>query len=95
VKRSGGIDTVLADQSIATGEVTLGIRFIDTRCALEFTIQSVTTEFTVTSTRELSSAVAGGFLGVWVGMYASGNGRASAAVADFDWFEYRNLDDEQ
>jgi xylan 1,4-beta-xylosidase len=39
-------------------------------------------------TRPLSSEEAGGFTGVYVGMYATGNGRRCAAPADFDWFEY-------
>jgi alpha-N-arabinofuranosidase len=30
----------------------------------------------------------GGFTGVYVGLYATGNGKASTANADFDWFEY-------
>jgi xylan 1,4-beta-xylosidase len=36
----------------------------------------------------LSTPVAGGFTGVYIGMYASGNGLPSDSVADFDWFEY-------
>jgi xylan 1,4-beta-xylosidase len=39
-------------------------------------------------TRPLSSEETGGFTGVYVGMYATGNGRPSAVPADFDWFEY-------
>jgi alpha-N-arabinofuranosidase len=43
-------------------------------------------------TAPLSSEAAGGFTGVYFGMYASsgaGGGSAPAAPADFDWFEYR------
>ena len=36
----------------------------------------------------LSSETAGGFTGVYVGLYATGNGKSSAANADYDWFEY-------
>jgi len=36
----------------------------------------------------LSTPVAGGFVGAYVGMYASSNGQPSENVADFDWFEY-------
>ncbi len=32
--------------------------------------------------------VVGSFTGVYLGMYATGNGKASSAPADFDWFEY-------
>lgn len=38
--------------------------------------------------RILSTPVAGGFTGAYIGMYASGNGDVSANAADFDWFEY-------
>lgn len=41
--------------------------------------------------RILSSAVAGGFTGAYIGMYASSNGRPSSNVAAFDWFEYLPL----
>jgi alpha-N-arabinofuranosidase len=42
-------------------------------------------------TRYLSSEVADGFTGVFVGMFATGNGRDSATPADFDWFEYKRM----
>jgi alpha-N-arabinofuranosidase len=38
--------------------------------------------------RYLSSEVAGGFTGVYTGMFASGNGKSSLAPAFFDWFDY-------
>jgi alpha-N-arabinofuranosidase len=38
--------------------------------------------------RILSSDVAGGFVGAYIGMYATSNGQLSDNVADFDWFEY-------
>jgi alpha-N-arabinofuranosidase len=38
--------------------------------------------------RYLSSEVAGGFTGVYLGMFASGNGKNSVSPAYFDWFEY-------
>lgn len=39
-------------------------------------------------TRYLSSVTAGGFTGVYIGLYASAKS-APAAPADFDWFDYR------
>jgi len=36
----------------------------------------------------LSTEVAGGFTGVYIGMYATGNGTRAGAAADFDWFQY-------
>lgn len=39
-------------------------------------------------TGDLSSERVGGFTGVYIGMYASGNGTKSKNNADFDWYEY-------
>ena len=39
----------------------------------------------------LSSGVAGGFIGAYVGMYTSSNGVKSKNSASFDWFEYQPL----
>ncbi|MFC4776260.1 glycoside hydrolase family 43 protein [Paenibacillus sp. GCM10023252] len=41
----------------------------------------------------LSQEVAGGFTGVYAGMYATGNGRSCEQPAHFDWFEYEGLDE--
>jgi alpha-N-arabinofuranosidase len=41
--------------------------------------------------RILSTPVAGGFTGTYIGLYASANGHTSTNTADFDWFEYRGL----
>ena len=43
------------------------------------------------NTRFLSAEVVGGFTGVVLGMYATGNGQKSLTPADFDWFEYKPL----
>ncbi len=40
----------------------------------------------------LSTTRAGGFVGVYVGLYASSNGAESTNAADFDWFEYTPLE---
>jgi alpha-N-arabinofuranosidase len=39
-------------------------------------------------TRFLSSETVGGFTGVFIGVYATGNGQKSESPADFDWFGY-------
>jgi len=41
--------------------------------------------------RILSTDVAGGFVGTYIGMYASSNGKKSENYADYDWFEYQGL----
>jgi alpha-N-arabinofuranosidase len=43
--------------------------------------------------RILSTPFAGGFVGTYIGMYASSNGQPGANTADFDWFEYIGLDE--
>jgi alpha-N-arabinofuranosidase len=43
--------------------------------------------------RILSTPIAGGFVGAYIGMYASSNGQPSGSKADFDWFEYVGLDE--
>ena len=43
--------------------------------------------------RILSTPMAGGFVGAYIGMYASSNGQPSENTADFDWFEYVGLDE--
>jgi len=40
----------------------------------------------------LATEVAGGFTGVMLGMYATGNGIESPSIAHFDWFQYRGND---
>ncbi|MCM8710041.1 glycoside hydrolase family 43 protein [Clostridium sp. SYSU_GA19001] len=39
--------------------------------------------------RILSPDMAGGFVGTYIGMFASSNGKFSSNYADFDWFEYK------
>lgn len=43
--------------------------------------------------RILSTPLAGGFVGTYIGMYASSHGQPSTNTADFDWFEYVGLDE--
>lgn len=38
----------------------------------------------------LSTETAGGFTGVYLGLFATGNALSSTTNADFDWFEYRH-----
>lgn len=37
----------------------------------------------------LATETVGFFTGIYVGLYATGNGKSSEANADFDWFEYK------
>ncbi|MBU3099489.1 MULTISPECIES: glycoside hydrolase family 43 protein [Clostridium] len=42
--------------------------------------------------RILSSDVAGGFIGTYIGLFASSNGKYSNNIVDFDWFDYKSQD---
>jgi alpha-N-arabinofuranosidase len=42
------------------------------------------------NSKNLSTEVAGGFVGCTIGMYASSNGNPTNNYADFYWFEYKN-----
>ncbi|MBC7587454.1 MAG: glycoside hydrolase family 43 protein [Chitinophagaceae bacterium] len=51
----------------------------------------IATKVGTLNTRFLGTEVSGGYNGVVIGLYATGNGVKSNAVADFDWFEYKPL----
>ena len=40
------------------------------------------------ATKDISNEKIHGFIGAYIGMYASGNGKADTNPADFDWFDY-------
>lgn len=54
-----------------------------------------TTKLAVTDGSFLGSETAGGFVGAYVGMFASGNGKMYDEYASFDWFTYEGLDEEK
>jgi alpha-N-arabinofuranosidase len=49
---------------------------------------TATTPLGKAAARYLSSEVAGGFTGVYFGLYATGKGGPASAPAHFDWFDY-------
>jgi alpha-N-arabinofuranosidase len=49
-------------------------------------------ELTKVMARYLSSETIGGFTGVFIGLYATGNGKVCTANSDYDWFEYVKSD---
>jgi alpha-N-arabinofuranosidase len=42
--------------------------------------------------RPLCSVCAGGFIGLWIGVYATSNGNPTETVVQVDRFEYESLD---
>ena len=80
-------------EEIGAGDVVLSV--IASPLAYEFFYQPAkgpAKKLGPALTHDLSSEKVGGFTGVFVGLYATGNGQKSARPADFDWFEYRPVE---
>jgi len=88
-RRIGDLIAIVAEELIEDGNIVLSIeatpqeyRFgVETENAGHKTLASG-------STRYLSTEVAGGFTGVYLGLYATSNHHESTARAYFDWAEY-------
>jgi alpha-N-arabinofuranosidase len=95
VKRANGKEELLAEQRVCTAKLYLNVEAHEQAYSFYFADkpnewQSFAEEV---DGRILSTPVAGGFVGAFVAMYASSNGRYSTNNADFDWFDYVGLDD--
>jgi xylan 1,4-beta-xylosidase len=88
-RQIGDLVAFVARQAIDDGPVELEIQASPEMYAFSYTLPGRPSHKLATgATRYLSSEVAGSFTGVYLGMYATGNGRANSVPADFDWFEY-------
>ncbi len=88
-RRIGSLSAITARENTAAGPLILGIeadkdlyRFFYHRENRKAVILAEG------ETRYLSSEIAGGWTGVFFGIYATGNGRKAKTPAYFDWFEY-------
>jgi len=91
-KRIGDLSAIIARNSIADGDITLKIQADAEHYHFAYALGDADFKPLASGlTRYLTSEVAGGFTGVYMGMYATGNGHACTVPADFDWFEYRSL----
>lgn len=93
VKRAAGVDEVLAQSPISVPKIHLKVEARGQDYSFYFADESGNWRalFENTDGRILSTPVAGGFLGAYVGLYASSNGQESGNWVDFDWFEYSEL----
>ena len=95
IKRAYGVDAVLAEKPVHAGP--LYIKVEGNGQVYNFYAASGQKKwFPIADEidgRILSTPIAGGFLGTFIGMYASSNGQPSTNRADFDWFEYIGLDE--
>lgn len=86
----GSIHALATTKAIGPGLVRLRIRSTALTYSFSYAVgDELFQTLGEVETRYLSSEVADGFNGVFVGMFATGRGQSSVAPADFDWFEYK------
>jgi xylan 1,4-beta-xylosidase len=87
------IQQMAAEIPLAPGAVQL--RITGTRPHYRFSFSQGGADFSEIAkinTRYLGTEVTGGYNGVVIGLYATGNGKPCTAPADFDWFDYQPKD---
>lgn len=88
-RRVGDLSAIAAGVALPDGPVRLRVLAEPTRYEFAMAVgDGPMTPLASAQTRYLSSEVAGGFTGVYIGLYATGNGRLAGAPAEFDWFDY-------
>ena len=97
IKRFRGSDTVIAEHALDRDEDAnsdrLYLRVEAQGQAYSFCVARRLGDW-ITIARQvdgrlLSTPVAGGFIGAYIGLYASSNGQAGTNHVDVDWFEYK------
>ena len=91
IKRISGEDTILAEQPVSGERFYFKVSAMGQAYNFYVATQPNAWQTVLEDVdgRILSTPVAGGFTGAYLGMYASSNGQASQNIADFDWFEYQ------
>lgn len=93
VSRTGGVTTLTASAPLPPGPVTLQVESRPDHYAFSFGSAGASLKQLGTlPTAPLSSEAAGGFTGVFIGMYAEGAGSGAMPAADFAWFDYQPLE---
>ena len=92
-RRIGDLSALVAHTIVHAETVELAIRAsVESYTFLYALPGHPAQELATGSTRYLSTEVAGGFTGTYLGMYATSNGQGQTGPADFDWFEYVPLE---
>jgi alpha-N-arabinofuranosidase len=91
IKCSSGVQEVLAENEVSEEKLYLTVEAYgqDYRFYFGKTTAAENCLMKNVDGRILSADVAGGFVGTYIGLYASSNGNDSSNHADFDWFEYK------
>jgi len=91
IKRAYGNDETLVTQPVSSGRHVLKVSANGQNYNFYFSANGQWHPLAENiDGRILSTPVAGGFVGTYIGMYASSNGQPGANHADFAWFEYSN-----
>ncbi|HEX7365617.1 MAG TPA: glycoside hydrolase family 43 protein [Pelobium sp.] len=92
IKRAGGFEEQIGQVVVNKGALLMGVKANGED--LDFYVKQDGKTLTLAQNADgkiLSVVNAGGFTGVYMGLYASSKGIKSNNFADFDWFEYTNL----
>jgi len=88
-RRIGSLSAEVACEELPEGVVELAIRADKTTYRFLAGQPGKLREIAAAETRYLSTQVAGGYTGVYFGLYATASGEESVSKAFFDWFDYR------
>jgi alpha-N-arabinofuranosidase len=94
VARTSGITSLVASAALPVGPIVLQVESWPDRYAFSFggSGDAPLKLIGTVPTAPLSSEAAGGFTGVFIGMYAEGAGQHAMPAADFAWFDYQPLE---
>ena len=89
----GKLSGIVAEEIIADGAVKLEICADMGEYHFKYAVnENSFKEIADGETKYLSSEVAGGFIGIYFGLYATGNGTRNSTPADFEYFKYKVLE---
>ena len=88
-RRIGSLSAEVACAELAVGPVELSIQTDKTTYRFLAGSPGSLAELAKAETRYVSTQVAGGYTGVYFGLYATSRGAESVGKAYFDWFDYR------
>jgi alpha-N-arabinofuranosidase len=86
----GKLSSIVAEEVIADGAIKLEISADMGEYHFKYAVdENPFKEIADGEIKYLSSEVAGGFIGVYFGLYATGNGFKNSSPADFEYFKYK------
>lgn len=83
--------TIYTSAKIKLKQGAVNLRITGEKSTFTFSYTQGTDDYKLVETADskfLATETVGAFTGVYVGLYATGNGKISKANADYNWFEY-------